>query len=484
MKRLQSWLRSLLPSGRQQAQAVQEAQRRQAAVAEERLKGTIAAYRSALSVLLTAQLLLWATMAGAGPKAQTLWLAALALVPSGLALWWLSRLAWGRRDDSRPWELLLLLVPLSLDGGLLLHALLSLLHQLMPSYPPVILRVIIPLFLLAGVMLGSADGTAYGVCLWRRIPPVLCLFLVWRGISARGVDRLFPLLGEGIPATLGLAAGGLGALWMLSLLAAVPPGADVPGSEVSLTRVERFPMVGKCPTPQAPSSEGAPAERVRVPPKANHLPHCRKSDTSLTRGGDGRAPSVRLRLTAPSKEGAFIGKGFGSQPPLQREPFGGSSRRPSLQKRAGGISYALVPLLLLCAYGLALCCTAPWTVTGGQPLGARLLWLGRSSSRVMVSSLGALMWLLLCMLGWCMAIFSAGRLVRRVFPTLKSSWWVPPAAALPGLVLIWLCPMQLPGFVVALLPWRALPWAAAVIICGWKKIRKARKAKYTKHLTE
>lgn len=376
---------------RQQAQKTRQQQTRHF---QARLLGTVKAWRSALSVLNTAQLLLWAALTGAAPGAGTLWQAALLLVPAGLLVHTISGRLWGQRDAHRPFELLLLLPPLLLDGAVLLHALLSLLHRLMPSYPAWLLRIVIPLLLVAGTLLGRQQGAAFGTCLWRHIPALLCAVLVWQVIAVRGTDRLFPLLGEGIPVTLGLALNGLGAVWCLSLQTAVPPA---------------------CAT-------------------------------------DMRFLSGDQAVT--------------------------SALPPAYKKTRSTLRSALLPPVLLAGYALCLCCAAPWTVTGGQPLGARLLWPGRSTGSVTISALGALMWMLLCMLGFPMVLSSARQIMGRVFPGMKGTALVPPVAALPALLLCFLSPEELPGLVEMLLPLRLLPWLGAAL---WSSIhtligkRKGRK---------
>ena len=160
-----------------------------------RKSGTAAAYRRTVGLYLLVQVLLWGTLTGIGLAERTLWQSALLLIPAGAAVWAVSRWAWGQgsaamesdaagtsgalpsshgsrhrlfRPDTghsipkpdpsrpgagfcrRPWEGLLLLPVALLDGVFLLHSLMSLLHRLMPSYPMGILRVCIPVLLMAG----------------------------------------------------------------------------------------------------------------------------------------------------------------------------------------------------------------------------------------------------------------------------------------------------------------------------------------------
>lgn len=193
------------------------------AVHNARLAGTAAAYRRMVSVLAAAQLLLWLMLSANDPGAQTLWQTALLLLPIGLGVWAVSRLAWGRGATRRPWEWCLLWLCLTGDGILLLHTLLSVLNRLMPSYPMAILRAVIPLLLIAGALLGRTNGAAYGIGLWRWMLPLLALPALWQSLTTNGFHRLYPLLGVGLGHTLGLIPGGLGAIWPLALLFVLPP---------------------------------------------------------------------------------------------------------------------------------------------------------------------------------------------------------------------------------------------------------------------
>lgn len=193
------------------------------AVYQSRLAGTAVAYRRMASLLLAAQLLLWLMLHGDSPEAQTLWQSALLLAPVGLGVWAISGLAWSKQTNRRPWEMLLLWLCLFGDGILLLHSLIAVLHRMMPSYPAGILRTVIPALLLGGVLLGRENGTAYGIGLWRWMLPLFLLPALWQSLTANGFDRLYPLLGSGLPHTLKLASGGLGAVWPAALLFALPP---------------------------------------------------------------------------------------------------------------------------------------------------------------------------------------------------------------------------------------------------------------------
>lgn len=332
-----------------------------------RREGTVAAYRGAVSLLLAAQLVLWLFAAGDGAHARTLWQAALLLLLPGLGVWAVSRAVWSKESLTRPWEKLLLLPCLLLDAVTLLHALLSLLTRLMPSYPAGILRAAIPLLLAAGTLLGRSNGAAYGAALWRRALLIPAALLVWRVIVRHGSDSLFPILGDGIPATLRMAAGGLGSLWPIAALFAVPPAAPA--------------------------------------------------------------------------------------------------------RKAAGLSCALVPLGGACLLALALCCAAPWLMGTQAAMGDRLLRLGRSSGSIAVSGLAVGLWLILLMLGWCVSLHCACRIAGEVFP--GSPGWLPPVTlAAVSAASLWFWQDGLPPWVMALLPWRLLLWAAAAVWGGFRCRRK------------
>lgn len=320
-----------------------------------RQRGAANAYRGAVSLLLAAQLLLWLHRA-AGPQGRTLWQAAALLWLPGLGLWMLSKNVWSGRGAGQ--EGLLLLPCLLLDGITLLSALLSLLTRLMPSYPPGILRAVIPLLLIGGTLLGRANGAAYGTALWRRLLVIPPAVLIWLTVSARGTDRLYPILGEGVLHTLRTATGGLGALWPIAALFALSP--------------------------------------------------------------------------------------------------------PAPDRRPAGLAHTLWPLAGAAGMGLALCCAAPWQAGTDAPMGERLLWLGRSSGSITVSGLGAGFWVLLLMLGYCVALHLTRRVLAQACPKLPGGW----AAALTGAVTaaaLWLWPEALPHWLTALLPWRMLPTLAAAL---------------------
>lgn len=458
-----------MPYRQRTAQGVQDAGRTAAAVQSARLAGTAAAYRGGLSVLITAQLLLWTVQAGAAPGA--LWQAALGLLPVGLLIRYLCGRVWEQPDLRPPWELLLLLPPLLLDAALLLHTLLSLLHRLMPSYPAGILRTAVPLLLTGGVLLGREQGAAFGVCLWRRIPALLCVPVVWQAIAARGVDRLFPLMGDGFAATAGMAAGGMGALWGICLLsAAVPVGVDAAAGHAAAGRNAAANQTPATTNPAAaPTNQVATNPTPASPDSATPPPHRSTAKPPKPKAARIFGPAAAGRNTAANRNIAAAATSPRTAHSLQHPA---ASMRPLIPPR---LSHTLLPLLLCCAYAFALSCAAPWTVTGDAPTGVRLLQLGRTGGSVLISGLGALLWLLCCMLGWCMLLGSAGQLVRRALPGKKLHRLAPLLAALASAAVVWLCPGELPGRVTGLLPLRILPLGAAAGIAGLRTaIRKAR----------
>ncbi len=206
-----------------------------------RMCGTAAAYRTAVGMLLTAQVLLWVLLWGYDRAGRTVWQAMLLLTAVGVAVWALSRWAWGgpeadwrwameERSPSRPgwkaaprrWEGLVLLPCLALDAAVGVHTLLSLLHRLMPSYPIGVLRVTIPVLLTVGVLLGKRDGAAYGAALWRWVLGLLAVWTMVQVVRTQSLGQCYPLLGRGAGVTLKAAAHGLGALWPIGLVFLLP----------------------------------------------------------------------------------------------------------------------------------------------------------------------------------------------------------------------------------------------------------------------
>ncbi len=198
-------------------------------IAIARAAGTAIAWRRCIGLVLLVNSMLWASLTGIAAAERTLWQAALLLIPAGLGVWGLSRKIWGSEicTPFRPWEWLLLLPCFLLDAIWVLHGLLCLQEQLMPSYPPGILRVWLPLVLTAGVLLGRRNGTAYGISLWRWFMPLIAVWVLVHGLKNQGTEQLYPLMGQGWQTTANAAAAGLGSLWAIGLVFLVPGEAPV-----------------------------------------------------------------------------------------------------------------------------------------------------------------------------------------------------------------------------------------------------------------
>lgn len=192
------------------------------ALLQSRQQGTVQAYRRITAILLTTQLILWVT-AGYDRAAQAIWQAAAGLLLPALGLWLSARTIWKANRRSSRRETLLLIPCLLLDAAIVLLSLMSLLQQLMPSYPRGVLQAIIPTLLIAGALLGGKNGAAYGLGLWRWLLAGILATILLSVHRGEGFARLFPLPGNGVAATLRTGLAGLGSLWMIPLLFLLPP---------------------------------------------------------------------------------------------------------------------------------------------------------------------------------------------------------------------------------------------------------------------
>lgn len=371
-------LRTMMKRGMQTRTQVSSAQ----GLPPIRRAGTAAAYRRAVALLLMMQMILWAGVPGIAVAGRGVWLSALGLIPAGLGVWAVSRGVWYQQKPQdtgasrsvsgatrRPWELTLLLPCALLDAVWLLHALLSVLACLMPSYPAGILRVVIPCLLTLGVWLGRRNGAAYGISLWRWTLPLMAVWVLVPSLRVQGVEQLFPLLGRGWRATAQGLLPGLGCLWVIGLLFLLPD----------------------CGVP---------------------------------------VPSLRRKKTA------------------------------------GTVACVLLPLALCCLMAVIAAACAAWLMHGTA--GQQLLLPGRSGSM----TLGGL-WALFCLLGLMIAFaatqMATAKLSLRLWP--RCPGWLPVLlVTLPAAVLLWVWPEQLPHWLMQLLPWRIVLWAASA---GWAGIRKA-----------
>ena len=206
-----------------------------------RQAGTAAAYRRSAALLTMIQVMLWAGLQGTSAAGRGVWLSALILLPVAMGVWGISRWLWGNRQNDRPfaarqesasrpgqqratrdWELLPLLICPVLDAIWLLQCLISVMHRLMPSYPLGILRVILPVVLSLGVLLGKRNGAAYGVSLWRWVLPLAAVWVMLTVLGNQGTTQLYPLMGRGWIHTGKAALSGLGALWPCALMFLLP----------------------------------------------------------------------------------------------------------------------------------------------------------------------------------------------------------------------------------------------------------------------
>ncbi len=204
----------------------------EAGLRQSRQQGTVQAYRRLTAVLLTVQLHLWAAT-GYDRAGQAIWQAAAGLGLPALLLWLLARMAWKKNIRPRRFEIILLIPCLMLDASALLLSLMSLLRQLMPSYPMGVLKVVIPALLIAGAMLSRTNGAAYGLGLWRWLLIVLLATVLFGAHRGEGLAQMFPLMGNGVRSTLSAGYAGLGSLWLIPLLFLLPSGQreQLPGKK-------------------------------------------------------------------------------------------------------------------------------------------------------------------------------------------------------------------------------------------------------------
>ncbi len=202
-----------------------------------RKRGQIAAYRAMAAVQITVQLILWIMLKAYDKGMQTTWQSALMLaVPViGLYLLWTAGKGGLSSNAARFW--LLALIPcLLIDAAVLVTVLDAFVSEMMPAYSPVLRLAIIGFLSLWAVCGARQNGVAYGVAALRHVLLLafaLGTFLLNADIN---VDRLHPLLGGGVSTTALNALEGIGGVWGVSLLFALPGISRVNMSIVKIKR--------------------------------------------------------------------------------------------------------------------------------------------------------------------------------------------------------------------------------------------------------
>ncbi len=203
------------------------------AMQRERDAGLRVAFRVLGAMQLTTQLLLWAIQFGYDHLRQTTWQAAVFLAVPTLLLWGLWRRACrGGLEGGRRYWALLLIPNLCMDAYLCMLASNSLMSDLIPAETPMAWPLVVTFFPVVSSWLSREKGAAYGAYTlrWLLAALVLCSTVFSGGDVS--LERLHPLLGDGIGKTLLAAVPGMGAVWGVALLELFPlrRGSPEPGS--------------------------------------------------------------------------------------------------------------------------------------------------------------------------------------------------------------------------------------------------------------
>ena len=193
------------------------------AMQRERDAGLRLAFRVLGAMQLTTQLLLWTIQFGYDHLRQTTWQAAVFLTVPTLLLWLLWRRACrGGLEGGRRYWALLLLPNLCLDAYLCMLASNSLISDLIPAKTPLAWPLVVTFFPVVSSWLSRDKGAAYGAYTmrWLLAALVLCSTVFSGGDAS--LERLHPLLGDGLGKTLLFAAPGMGAVWGVALLELFP----------------------------------------------------------------------------------------------------------------------------------------------------------------------------------------------------------------------------------------------------------------------
>ena len=189
------------------------------AAKRQRQESRVKSLRALAGVLILCQILLWITFIGYDRTRQAVWQAAALQIVPLIILY----LLWKKRDfDKSPFLLLPLVFCLLWDSCFAHFALSGFISQLIPHFPPWVGAAAPSVFVFLTVYWAGMRGVSDGAWLLRGAVGLLFIFgTVFLRASDRA-DRLFPLLGKGIPSTLSAALHGSGCVWGVSLLFALP----------------------------------------------------------------------------------------------------------------------------------------------------------------------------------------------------------------------------------------------------------------------
>lgn len=192
----------------------------------ERERGLLSAARSCAAIQLGTQLLLWIFFYGYDQAQQAVWQSALMLLLPLGALW----LVWKSAAVDHPagkWWMLPLLLCLLADAALMVTALGGFVSQLVPNDPAWVPGLLSVGICYLAALRSRERGVKYGSAVMAVPLVVLLLFgTVFLRASTRS-DRMWPILGDGLLSTAQSALGGIGAVWSVSILFALPRSPKV-----------------------------------------------------------------------------------------------------------------------------------------------------------------------------------------------------------------------------------------------------------------
>lgn len=196
--------------------------------AHRRVQSARVAYRVMAAIQILVQALLWYILWLYPQLLRNAWQGILLQLLPALATWGLWSAIPARACSPTALRLRLLLVPCAMVDGSALLVTLSMLCQLqLPAWPSHGVALGLFFFLYLITLLSGVHGAAYGVNQIR----VLLLVLFFGMLLPNGapdVNRLWPLWGDGFSPLLKASLGGVGSVWGIALLFALPRDALSP----------------------------------------------------------------------------------------------------------------------------------------------------------------------------------------------------------------------------------------------------------------